>query len=227
MSENEFKSVLEQLKATTESLTPEQWEERDRAIADANEKKRREEVSSRWKATKESLIDRGLAERHLEALFRGALKPTTALEGIDKFTDDGLYILSGNVGCGKTLAAHAWLLDAKHVEPLLWTSGGVRMITAAWFARASRYGEDKFEALAKTKKLVIDDLGVEFNDSKGSFQVDLDELLDLRWRAKNPTVITTNVTKEEFKDRYGLRVYDRARGSSWANVKGESMRTSR
>ncbi len=101
------------------------------------------------------------------------------------------------------------------------------MVTAASFARESRYGKGagKFELLAKPNRLVIDDLGREFYDEKGSFQVDIDELIDLRWRSKRPTLITTNLTSSDFKSRYGQRIYDRSRTSgAWRNVKHESLR---
>jgi len=225
----DLKSALGPTLAEVAKLEPDGgWEQRDAEVQKLIDAKRREDALENWKATKARLLDRGLAERHLEVLFKGDVKQTPALDAINAFGGDGICIISGNVGCGKTLAAHSWLLDAANVEPRDWSARGIRMVTAAWFARTSRYAnreEDKFNALTEPRRLVVDDLGVEFNDEKGSFRVDVDELLDLRWRAKLPTVITTNLASEEFKERYGLRLYDRARGQgTWQNVKHESLR---
>jgi DNA replication protein DnaC len=74
-------------------------------------------------------------------------------------------------------------------------------------------------------RLVIDDLGEEFNDTKGNFLAVLDEAVSDRIANLRPTVITTNLDVEAFKLRYGARVTDRIRGSGrWFAVAGESMR---
>ena len=59
--------------------------------------------------------------------------------------------------------------------------------------------------------LVVDDLGSEYNDAKGFFSALLDEVIDCRYGAKLPTVITTNLDSSGFSARYGARVVDRIR----------------
>ena len=76
------------------------------------------------------------------------------------------------------------------------------------FARQSRYDSRRDDLLA-APALILDDLGSEFLDDKGSFLVDLDELVDTYYRAMRPLVITANCTAELFRARYGTRIFDR------------------
>jgi DNA replication protein DnaC len=58
---------------------------------------------------------------------------------------------------------------------------------------------------------VIDDLGSEYHDAKGFFQTLLDEIIDVRYAGKLPTVITTNLDAAGFAAWYGERIVDRVR----------------
>ncbi len=204
-------------------LTPAQIEERDQKILAERDAEQREERRHEWERRKQSLIDRGLSVRHLREVYDGKLQTTPALAAIDKLPSSGLFCLSGPAGCGKTLAAHAWLLGYP-APPTEWKSS-VRMTTAAEFARTSRYDENKFSVLAEPRRLVLDDVGVEYADNNASFLVDLDELLDLRWRSEKPTLLTTNLTEENFRKRYRERICDRLKGPDrWINCKHPSMR---
>lgn len=163
-------------------------------------------------------VENGLSERHLRAVLAGSHERTPALAAVQAMTGSGIYCLSGNVGCGKTYAAHAWLLR-KHKR-----ASTLACMTAAEFARLSRY-EGKFDRIAAKKRFVLDDLGVEYADDKGSFLADLDELTDMRWRKGLPTLFTTNLTKQAFKARYQQRVIDRIRDDGgWVDCKHPSLR---
>ena len=59
--------------------------------------------------------------------------------------------------------------------------------------------------------LVIDDLGVEYIDKNGFFLSRLDELIDARWGNFKRTIITTNLNRKDFQDRYDQRITDRIR----------------
>ena len=79
--------------------------------------------------------------------------------------------------------------------------------------------------LLEASRLVIDDLGEEFNDTKGNFLAVLDETISDRVANERPTVITTNLDVDKFRDRYGRRITDRIRGDGrWVAFAGESMR---
>jgi DNA replication protein DnaC len=137
----------------------------------------------------------------------------------------GVWCLSGNPGCGKTFAAHLWAIGEGHHR-------GGRIVTASAFARMSRYpvdgAPDKFETFAEPERLVIDDMGVEYADQRGSFLADIDELINLRWSSERGTLITTNLSMDEFKERYEERIADRIRDrGGWVNVGAESLRGQR
>lgn len=201
--------------------------EHDARIQRERERDEEREHRKRWTAVRAELLRRGLSVRHLDLVAQGVLKPTPSLECLKSFTQGEMWVLGGNVGCGKTVAAHVWLLG---IETAAWTlpmAYSVRMVTAAWFARKSRYHDDKIDTLARVRRLVIDDIGVEYLDDKGSFLTDFDELIDLRWRAGLSTIITTNLKMDDFRKRYKARIADRIRDcGGWKNVGRESMRAS-
>ena len=125
-----------------------------------------------------------------------------------------VLVLSGDPGSGKTVAAAWWALQRAHPA---------RFVRAASFAAQSRYDEEKRNMLDGA--LVLDDLGAEYNDAKGSFLVDLDELVDSFYGNRRPLVITTNLDPEPFKQKYGERIVDRLRECSvWKSVGNTSLR---
>lgn len=135
-------------------------------------------------------------------------------------------LLSSSPGLGKSVAAAWWLGDKAdglrpgHMGsfPLWWP--------ASKLARVDSY-DGTLDRIAKGGVLVIDDLGVEFNDTKGNFRSRLDELLDARYANYRRTIITTNLNAGEFKARYGERIVDRIReagGDAFHEFKGQSLR---
>lgn len=209
--------------------TKEEWAAHELKVAEDRKAENRKEMMELWAMRKRQLVERGLTERHLEFAFFGKGGDVPAMRAVRSLSesddDAAIAILSGNVGCGKTQAAHQWLLGID-TKPMDWQPSKVRRATAAWFARTSRYcAQDKFDLLSAPERLVLDDLGVEFNDKSGSFLVDLDELMDLRWASKKQTIICTNMHEKDFCNRYGRRLIDRARGTgNWCDVKHKSMR---
>lgn len=139
-------------------------------------------------------------------------------------SDDGgsILLLTGGVGCGKTVAAAwwCWFVVASHTPPT-W-------ITAAAFARLSRYSDER-AALVKATELVVDDLGSEYLDPKGSLAADVDELIDSFYsRPSSALVITSNCTASELRSRYGERFVDRIReAGTHSPVLGPSLRRRR
>jgi len=119
-------------------------------------------------------------------------------------------------GCGKTPAAAYRQLNAKGIVPAF--------VRAPTLARASRFGKER-DAWVDASALVLDDLGSEFSDAKGSFQTDLDELVDAFYGDRRSLIITTNVTHADFKKRYGERITDRLRECGrWFEIRGASLR---
>lgn len=69
--------------------------------------------------------------------------------------------------------------------------------------------------------IVLDDIGSEKTTEKVSEE--LYYILNSRWENQKPTIITTNISSDEFIARYGRRCIDRMRGSKQI-VEGESRR---
>ena len=156
-----------------------------------------------------------LGKAELKSTFSKPEGPneTTAMKAIKQFLKEDkeawCLVLSGPKGCGKSTAAAYYLWDNTSFQvncpPRI-----QRWWTAAKVARVSSYNTE-LENLMKTPVLVIDDLGVEYLDKNGHFNHRLDELIDARYSNFRKTIITTNLNKADFKDRYGLRITDRIR----------------
>jgi DNA replication protein DnaC len=159
----------------------------------------------------------GVPEKFL-AIIASGLRDTPAMGEVKK---GGFHVLvlAGDVGLGKTAAASWWALEGirdRH-RPLF--------VTAARLSRWERYDVAEMDRLLLASRLVIDDLGNEFSDTKGNFLAVLDETISDRVANHRPTVITTNLTPEAFVGRYGERVRDRIRESGRFQIfAGESLR---
>jgi DNA replication protein DnaC len=189
-------------------------------------------------AARRALVEKlNLPEKHLEMLQDGGpeLERTLAIEAVSRA--HLLTVLSGGPGTGKTTAAVSWLFvwawDEKSwrvttegfsAKAAFCYAPGV-FVTAARLARFSRYDERQMDELLRAGRLVIDDLGAEFLDVKGSFLSLLDEVVNERYANRRPTILTTNLGVLAFKERYGERIADRIRESgSFVSLGNDSMR---
>lgn len=140
-----------------------------------------------------------------------------------------IVVLSGRRGCGKTVAAGRWLVA-------LSGNGRGLFIDAPRLTRWSRYDDDEMEKLERVGALVIDDLGMEYDDKHGAFRSFVDGLINARYSRSLPTLITTNLPAndferdgqkvEGFKSRYGERIADRIREcGKFVELRGDSMRS--
>lgn len=122
-----------------------------------------------------------------------------------------ILVLSGPCGTGKTAAA-CWL--ALQSTYTTW-----HYAHAARFLAESRYerGRSDLRSVWARGALILDDLGMEYADAKGSFLADLDELVDAAYARRRPLVITTNQPRDDFKKRYpSERLIQRLReAASW------------
>lgn len=201
-------------KAMTE-WTEEQWAARDAQVAADREAQRHivEDMPPRHE-----LEDHGWPHRALRiAMEVDRSSPAVTRLMANVFSRSNVIVLSGPPGCGKTVAAACWTLDRKIRS---------RFVRASTFAAASRYNADQRNEWFSAPALVLDDLGAEYLDAKGSFMVDLDELVDTFYGSEKPLIITTNCTLDQFRSRYGERVVDRLRESaSWISVSNSSLRS--
>jgi DNA replication protein DnaC len=198
-------------------LSDEEWDAHDEEIRRKRQAES-EEVSAEAKRVRMGEFqDRGFPLRALQAaVLVDETKPALARLAKWNPAEDSMIVLSGPAGCGKTVAAVWW---AWHKAP--WPM----FLRSTTLAASSRYDREERASWLGAKSLVLDDLGTEYADSKGNYQVDLDELFDVFYGDRKPLIITTNCTKDEFAQRYGARVMDRLREcGSWASIKGESLR---
>lgn len=187
----------------------------------------------------------GVSEKDVQVL-KGSLVETPAVKTITG-GDHVMTVLAGTTGSGKTVAAVADLLSyLKSITGAAWKLSLDRceihelsrprpsfpkekfnplFLKAAKLARWPRYEDEAMDQLLFSKFLIIDDLGVEFFDVKGSYAALLDEVIDERYANARKTVLTTNLDVAAFKARYGERLIDRLRESGrFVNVSTPSLR---
>lgn len=158
--------------------------------------------------------------RHADVVLSPNFEETDAIRKLRSWHDDPkrcVAVLAGPVGTGKTTAAAWWAWHSAQDKAL------PQWVSAASYARSDRYGGERDKVF--TEPLVLDDLGVEFQDRSGSFRTDFDELVDNFYSKNRSLVITTNLDATAFEARYGARVLDRIREAGvWIPVLGKSRR---
>lgn len=145
--------------------------------------------------------------------FKQELQPTayraasTFANAYTHSTNRGLYLF-GKAGSGKTHLAAA-------IGNHLMLNHGVRFITAPElllnirkaYAAGSRADEGLLDSLSQTKLLIIDDLGSE--KPTEWVQETMFVLIDRRYTHYLPTVITSNFSLDQLKERLGYRIASR------------------
>lgn len=184
-------------------------------------------------ARRESVWEKAGLPRRLWPMFHASVfgapeapVPTPALEAVGRFLGPKdktpILVLAGGVGTGKTVAA-AW--------GCAFHSG--RMVKALDLVRIGLFAEGQDKAtlrdLERADLAVIDDVGAEPQDTKGYAYAAFFEAFERRYDACAKTILTTNLTMDEFRARYGtgvgVRFWDRIRGDArWIDVPGKSMR---
>lgn len=183
------------------------WEEQDRA------RRYRDKIAKMSRA-------HGFPVRAIEAA-QSADESMPAVSRVAAWDPDdrSVLVLSGKPGCGKTVAATWWAIQQD------WSPTFLR---ASSFAAASRYDKEERSKWLNAGSMVLDDLGTEYADAKGSFLTDLDELIDTLYGNRRSLIITTNLKAEDFRERYGARVVDRIREcGKWESIGGDSLRKAR
>jgi hypothetical protein len=170
--------------------------------------------------SRESVANRGVPELHLRSIYDRDPVKCVSLDALQDFlgSDMTLLVLSGGVGTRKSGSA---------CYGLVMRAG--RYVTADELSGlAASRDEDGVVSYRQVKKaglLVIDDLGGEYVDDKGWFVRALNAVIDARYSACLKTVLTTNLTAQQFKATYGERIADRIRESGkWWDIGGQSVR---
>jgi DNA replication protein DnaC len=124
-------------------------------------------------------------------------------------------LLYGQVGNGKTTMAKA----ACQTIGMLYDSvygnerKGVWQISALDLSAIARNDADRFERIKKTELLFVDDLGCESVTVKswGNEFSPVVELLYYRYDRQLFTIVSSNLSDNDFNARYGARIDDRIR----------------
>lgn len=208
------------------SWTAEQWAEHEARVAAATAKDLAAERERRADDERRELVRCGLPLDKLRSIAAGESHDTDALAAVRKFlaSESRLLVLAGGRGVGKTYAA-TWWATREQPPPVELACGPPRFVDAPALARWPRYDDERMTQLEGARALVIDDLGLEYNDRHGAFTSLLDGLVNHRYAALLPTVITTNQGAAAFCKRYGERVADRIREvGRFVELHGPSLR---
>lgn len=193
------------------------------ALQRQRQEEERENAESAARQKAEQLAAIGTPAKDVRLIQAGEIRDTPARRALapKSGVEYALIVLSGNTGCGKTTAASEWVLGGDGGMP----GAGSLFVKAAALARWDCYDVEQMDRLLLAPRLVIDDLGVEYMDAKGRFLSVLTEVIDVRYDAARPTVITTGLSAADFKARYRERIADRIREVGlFIDLDGNSLR---
>lgn len=197
---------------------------------DAEERRRADEARRQYF---ERLPANRLQDRTIQNCTFENAKPTPMIDRAKRYVNkwQEMYeeniglVFWGNTGNGKTYTA-ACIANAlmETGVPVLVT--GFPKILAALSGMFSEDKNDYLNSLSAYKLLVIDDLGAERQSEYALEQVY--SVIDQRYKAKLPIIITTNLTMDEMKNPKNMdyqRIYDRVLEMCVPlHFAGESMR---
>jgi len=121
----------------------------------------------------------------------------------------GWLILKGGYGCGKThLAAAIANRQLADGHPVLFvnTPDLLDHLRATFNPESTVSYDERFEQVRSSPLLILDDLGTQSNSEWA--QEKLYQILNFRYNAKLPTVITTNLDLDEIEIRMRSRMVD-------------------
>lgn len=187
--------------------------EQEQRRKEEEERKRDEEIARVRRMKVTCIHDKGLLECTFSNDDGSVRQMKVARWYVDtwqerKANNDGL-LLWGNIGTGKTFFAGC-IANAliEKGESVLMTNFAKILNTLSGI-----YSEDKNEFIAGLMRyslLIIDDLGIERNTEYAKEQVF--NIIDERYKAKLPLIVTTNLSLDQIKDADELmykRIYDR------------------
>ncbi len=176
-------------------------------------------------AVLQRLRQSGVPARFLDTL--PTPRRTIALMKALSWNRRGFLTVTGPTGTGKSFAAASVLFEATRTrmervwrEPGEWAKSGVGSWISAYRASTNR---DDFAAALACGFLVVDDLGEEVNTP--GVKAAMKEVVSDRYNQNRPTIVTSNLSVLEIRDRYGDRMTERlVEGGMVVECSGESMR---
>lgn len=143
---------------------------------------------------------------------------------VDELSHGGFIILAGGVGCGKTLYA-CYLAICVSLK-----TRTIPVYVNSYDFHNLCFENKHFQEEYLETCMVVDDMGDEYfaNNEKGWGLSQWNSFFNQRYQCKSATIITTNLLAEEFRVRYGARIFDRVTESGfWINHSGDSLRKPR
>lgn len=155
----------------------------------------------------------GVPRRFLEV--GPLLRSTAALKATAEWrrSEDWALCLLGGVGTGKTLAACRALAS--------W-EGPIAFFHAVDASLSPLYGPEGKDLRSKAKMvglLVVDDLGAELLSD--AWRASFDAMVNERYGSRRALLLTSNLSLDGFKARYGERIVDRLRDGGRIVAVGE------
>lgn len=142
---------------------------------------------------------------------KASINPNQAIRRIDEWSnsDEWLLLINGPVGVGKSFAAAYWLMQAngnskKGDQKNSWLRCGDLFM----------YEKKELREYWSRYRLVIDDLGVEYDSDSGYTSSIITSILNNRYDRRLKTIITTNLTMDDLGKKYDKRLYDRLKDDS-------------
>ncbi|HET6613630.1 MAG TPA: hypothetical protein VFG83_16640 [Kofleriaceae bacterium] len=182
------------------------------------EARQRREQAAEARIRLDTMRRGGAPRRATERVANGSLEGTMAMAAIEAWSGQGLLVLSGGVGCGKTTAAVWWLSRHGGTAPMFVRAGGLEA--------AGRYDRAVRAMWTASSALCIDDVGAEYADGRGNWISLLDEIADFYHGEMRPLIMTTNIEKAvTFRQRMGDRISSRIReDGGWCPIGGDDLR---
>ena len=183
--------------------------ERERAQAEARAERlaAREAAQTRYKAL-DALRNCGvhLADDDLERIVDGKHQATPATKAVEEWLETRvpMLVLCGGIGAGKTFAA---AVAHRRLGGLCLRASRLHIALAPWRGEA-REGETLVDP-SRCQLVVLDDLGTERDPKDPRWAEALFELVDSRMERQQRTLITSNLPRAKFRERYDWRVIDR------------------
>lgn len=224
---NDFKAAMSrhaELSSTPEGLEILRLEglEIRRQELEAEQAEARQYRKERLMKASNTAWESAAVPKRIRRVLSGEMQSTQAFSAVKSWIDKADHeswclLLCGSPGVGKSVSAAWWLRE--------YLAFSKKWCHIADIIRTGLYGEELTDYW-KCDAMVIDDIGVEFRDSKGAFDSLFDGIVEKRCAQECRTIITTNVSPSELSRRYGERVVDRFRLGTIFVANDESLRKS-
>lgn len=144
---------------------------------------------------------------------------------LNKQNYDGMVILSGGFGTGKTHLANAVANSVIGVKTVLFTdiNSMIRMVRDTWRKDSDRTTVEIYQTLACIDLLIIDEFGV--NNGTEDENLIFFNVMNERYANKKPVMLITNLDLPATAKLMGARTFDRFKECGrLISFKGESFR---